>query len=201
MVQLVVGQARPWSAPRQYADGVHTILSAGSRLDPSVTLPEGAGLTMVTGAPVELLMALNRPHELEVQAVTAAPTRFAWVDAGAAGVLLYRLGPVLPWAQVTFHPHLAPAADGPVGVDGTHGVRIVLVDRDSRVVRAVHRVRWPAGFVSVVRESVARMRDAPFDRLTHQHAVAALHRRYPTPEDLVIDRAEAHCTAVPIRAG
>ena len=180
---------------------MHTILSTGSRLDPGVTLPEGAGLTMVTGAPVELLMALSRPHELEVQAVTAAPTRFAWVDAGAAGVLLYRLGPVLPWAQVTFHPQLVPAAEGPVGVDGAYGVRIVLVDRDSRVVKAVHRVRWTAGFVSVVRQSVARMQEAPFDRLTHQHAVAALHRRYPTPEDLVIDRADAQCTAVPIRAG
>ena len=180
---------------------MHTILSTGSRLDPGVTLPEGAGLTMVTGAPVELLMALSRPHELEVQAVTAAPTRFAWVDAGAAGVLLYRLGPVLPWAQVTFHPQLVPAAEGPVGVDGAYGVRIVLVDRDSRVVKAVHRVRWTAGFVAAVRESVARMQEAPFDRLTHQHAVAALHRRYPTPEDLVIDRAAAQCTAVPIRAG
>ena len=101
---------------------------------------------MVTGAPVELLIALSRPHELEVQAVTAAPTRFAWVDAGAAGVLLYRLGPVLPWAQVTLHPHLVPAAEGPVGGDGTYGVRIVLVDRDSRVVRAEHRVRWPAAY-------------------------------------------------------
>jgi hypothetical protein len=180
---------------------VHTILSTGGRLDPSVTLPERVGLTMVTGAPVELLMALSRPHELEVQAVTAAPTRFAWVDAGVAGVLLYRLGPVLPWAQVTFHPRMVPAAERPVGVDGTHGVRIVLVDRDSRVVKAVHRVRWPAGFVSVVRESVARMQEAPFNRLAHQHAVAALHRRYPTPEDLVVDRADAHCTAVAIRAG
>ncbi len=197
----MVGQAHPRSLPRQYAEGVHTILSTGSRLDPSVTLAEGAALTMVTGAPVELLMVLSRPHELEVQAVTAAPTRFAWVDAGAAGVLLYRLGPVLPWAQVTFHPALVPAAEGQAGVDGTHGVRIVLVDRESREVRAVHRVRWPAGFVAVVRKSVARMRETPFDRLTHQHAVAALHRRYPTPEDLVVDRAEAQCTAVPVRAG
>ncbi|MGW4945599.1 hypothetical protein ACWEOZ_28870 [Actinoplanes sp. NPDC004185] len=180
---------------------MHTVLSKGSRLDPDVKLPEHAGLTMVTGAPVELLLALRRPHDLEVQAVTAAPTQFAWIDVGAAGVLLYRLGPVLPWGQVTFHPHMVPAEEGPAGVDGTHGVRITLVDRDSRVVRAVHRVRWPAAFLSVVRQSVAKMQETPYDRLAHQHAVAALNRRYRTPEDLLIDRVDAQCTAVPIRAG
>ena len=197
----VLGQTRPRSLMGEYAKGVHALLSKGNRLDPDVALPEHAGLTMVTGAPVELLVALSRPHELEVQAVTAAPTLFAWVDVGAAGVLLYRLGPVLPWAQVTFHPQLVPAEKGTAGVDGTHEVRIVLVDKDSRVVRAVQRVRWPAGFVSVVRKSVARMQEEPYDRLAHQHAVAALRRRYPTSEDLLIDRADAHCTAVPIRAG
>jgi hypothetical protein len=184
----------------EYAEGVHAVLSKGNRLDADVALPEHARLTMVTGAPAELLVALRRPHELEVQAVTAAPTLFAWVDVGAAGVLLYRLGPVLPWAQVTFHPQLVPAEEGTAGVDGTHGVQIVLVDRDSRVVRAAHRVRWPAAFLSVVRKSVARMQEEPYDRLAHQHAVAALHRRYPTPEDLLIDRADAHCTAVPMRS-
>lgn len=178
---------------------MHTVLGTGSRLAPDVALPEHAALTMVTGAPVELLLALSRPHELEVQAVTAAPTQFAWIDVSTAGVLLYRLGPVLPWAQVTYHPHLVPAEEGTAGVDGTHGVRIVLVDRDTRVVRAVHRVRWPASFVSVVRKSVARMQEAPYERLAHNHAVAALHRRYPTPEDLLMDRADAQCTAVPIR--
>ena len=197
----VLGQTRPKSLMGKYAEGVYAVLSKGSRLDPDIALPEHAALTMVTGAPVELLVALSRPHELEVQAVTAAPTLFAWVDVGAAGVLLYRLGPVLPWAQVAFHPQLVPAGKGTAGVDGTHGVRIVLVDKDSRVVRAVQRVRWPAGFLSVVRKSVARMQEEPYDRLAHQHAVAALHRRYPTSEDLLIDRADAQCTAVPIRAG
>ena len=161
-----------------------------------MALPEGAALTMVTGEPVELLIALSRPHELEVQAVTAAPTRFAWIDGGDAGVLVYRLGPVLPWAQVTFHPHLMRAEEGTPGVDGARGVRIVLADRDSRMIRAVHRVRWPAGFVSVVQESVTRMREKPYNRLSFEHAVAALHRRYPTPDDLVIDRADSICTAV-----
>jgi hypothetical protein len=170
-------------------------------MDPGVELPEGAALTMTTGAPVELLIALSRPHELEVQAITAAPTRFAWVDGGDAAVLVYRLGPVLPWAQVAYHPHLTAAGEATAGVDGGQGVRIVLVDRDSRVIRAVHRVRWPDTFVSVVRESVERMRDAPYNRLAYQHAVAALHRRYPTPDDLVIDRAETVCTAVPILTG
>jgi hypothetical protein len=136
-----------------------------------------------------------------VQAITAAPTRFAWVDGGDAGVLVYRLGPVLPWAQVAFHPQLMPDGAAAAGVDGGQGVRIVLVDRDSRVIRAVHRVRWPDTFAAVVRESVERMRDAPYNRLAYQHAVAALHRRYPTPDDLVIDRAEAVCTAVPVLTG
>ncbi|AGL16045.1 hypothetical protein L083_2535 [Actinoplanes sp. N902-109] len=160
-------------------------------------LPEGAGLTMVTGAPVELLIALSRPHPLEVEAVTAAPTQFGWVDAGAAALLVYRLGPVLPWAQVAFHPQLMAADAGVAGVDGWRGVRIVLVDRDSRVVQAVHQVRWPDTFTTVVRKSVERMREEPYDRLAHRHALAALHRRYPTPDDLVIDRVDARCTAVP----
>jgi hypothetical protein len=47
-----------------HAHDDRSILSTGSRLEPSVTLPQGAGLTMVTGAPVELLTALSRPHEL-----------------------------------------------------------------------------------------------------------------------------------------
>jgi hypothetical protein len=40
------------------------------------------------------------------------------------------------------------------------------------------------------------MRDAPYNRLATDHAIAALHRRYPTPDDLVIDRADVVCTAV-----
>jgi hypothetical protein len=176
---------------------VLTTLRTGSQVDPGLVLPDGAALTMVTGAPVELLISLSRPHSLEVQAVTAAPTRFAWVDGGDAGVLVYRLGPVLPWAQVPFHPHLTTPGDEVAGVDGGQGVRIVLVDRDSRMIRAVHRVRWPDSFASVVRASVVRMGKTPYNRLAYQHAVAALHRRYPTPDDLVIDRADATCTAAP----
>jgi hypothetical protein len=171
------------------------MLRTGELVDPGVRLPAGAALTMVAGAPVELLIALSRPHSLEVQAVTASPTRFAWVDGGDAGVLVYRLGPVLPWAQVPFHPRLVPAEEGTAGVSGPD-VRILLVDRDDRKIRAVHRVRWPDKFTSVVRKSVERMRDAPYNRLATDHAIAALHRRYPTPDDLVIDRADAVCTAV-----
>ncbi|WP_306207213.1 hypothetical protein [Actinoplanes sp. RD1] len=178
---------------------MHTTIETGSRLDPDVALGEGPALTMVTGAPVELLIALRRPHELEVQAVTAAPTQFAWVDGADTGMLLYRLGPVLPWAQVAYHPHLVAAEEGTPGVDAGEGVRIMLVDLDTRIVRAVHRVRWPAKFAAAVGATVTRLEQAPYDRLTHRHAVAALHRRFPTAEDLLIERADAQCTATPMR--
>ena len=176
---------------------MQTTVETGSRLDTDTKLVEGPLLTMVMGAPVELLIALRRPHELEVQAVSAAPTQFGWVDGTDTGILLYRLGPVLPWAQVPYHPHLA-AEQGTPGVDAGRGVRIMLVDLDTRTVRAVHRVRWPAGFAAAVGRTVAQMAEKPYNRLAHQQAVTALHRHFPTADDLLIERVDAQCTAVPM---
>jgi hypothetical protein len=180
---------------------VHVTVEVGSRLEPDVSWPqEGAALTMTAGEPVRLMIFLRRPHQLEVDAVTAAPTRFAWVDGEQAGVLLYRLGPILSWSQVAYSPHLGPPGEGPAGVDPDGVVEIVLVDRDDDTVRALHRVRWPAEFTATVRESVERMRDIPFHRIAYDHVLAGLRRRYPTPEDLLTDRVDATCTATSISA-
>ena len=174
------------------------IVEVGSQLDPEVSWPEGAALTMFAGEPVQLMLFLSHPHELEVQAVTAAPTQFAWVDSEHAGILVYRLGPILSWSEATYTPHLFGPEEGLPGVDADPIVQIVLVDRDTNIVKALHRVRWPEEFAVTVRASVTRMRDTPYSRPAYEHALAALHRRYPTPEDLVIDRADAHCTAEPV---
>jgi hypothetical protein len=177
---------------------VHLVIEVGSRLEPDVSWPEGAALTMFAGEPVQLMIFLSHPHELEIQAVTAAPTQFAWVDSEHAGVLAYRLGPVLSWSQTTYNPHLFAPEDGLPGVDADPIVQIVLVDRETNVVRAMHRVRWPVEFAAAVRASVTRMREMPYSHAAYDHALAALHRRFPTPEDLVVDRADAHCTATPV---
>lgn len=180
---------------------MQTIVTVGSHLEPDVTAPEGVSLAMFTGEPVRLTIALGHPHELEIQAVTAAPTRFAWIDGEHAGVLAYRLGPIMPWAQVAYTPHESPAERGRPGVDADPLVQIVLVDSDTSTVRALAEVRWPVEFAATVRASVARMRELPYSRISYQHVLAGLHRRYPTPEDLVLDRADAQCTAIPSRAG
>jgi len=175
---------------------VHAIVEVGSHLEPEVSWPEeGAALTMTAGEPVRLMIFLRRPHELEVDAVNAAPTRFAWVDGEQAGVLLYRLGPILSWSQIPYNPHLGSPEDGPPGVDADGLVEIVLVDRDTDTVRALHRVHWPAEFADMVRASVATMRDIPFGRVAYDHVLHGLRRRYPTPEDLITDRVDAICTA------
>jgi hypothetical protein len=174
------------------------IVEVGSQLDPEVSWPEGAALTMFAGEPVQLMLFLSHPHELEIQAVTAAPTQFAWVDSEHAALLIYRLGPILSWSEATYTPHLFGPEEGLPGVDADPVVQIVLVDRDTNIVKALHRVRWPEEFATTVRASVTRMRDTPYSRPAYEHALAALHRRYPTPEDLVIDRADAHCTATPL---
>jgi hypothetical protein len=144
------------------------------------------------------MIVLSHPHELEVQAVTAAPTRFGWVDGEHAAVLLYRLGPVLAWSQVTYSPHPVSAEEGLPAVGADPVVQIVLVDCDTNVVKAMHMVRWPDDFAAAVRATVARMRDMPPNRFAHDHALAALHRRYPTPDDLLVDRADVRCTAAPV---
>jgi hypothetical protein len=174
------------------------IVDVGSRLDPDVSWPEGAALTMFSGEPVQLMIFLSHPHELEVQSVTAEPTRFAWVDSEHAGVLAYRLGTILGWSQVPYTPHIFSRDEGQPAVDADPVVQIVLVDRDTNTVKALHRVRWPEEFAAAVRASVARMREMPYSGAAFEHVLAALHRRYPTPEDLVIDRADAQCTATPI---
>ncbi|MCO8269065.1 hypothetical protein M1L60_00515 [Actinoplanes sp. TRM 88003] len=177
---------------------MHLVVEVGSRLDPDVSWPEGAALTMFAGEPVQLMMFLSCPHELEVQAVAAAPTRFAWIDSEHAGILAYRLGPVLSWSQAPYNPHLFAPEDGLPGVDVDGTVQIVLVDRDTNIVKALHRVEWPPDFAATVRASVTRMREMPFSRPAYEHALAALHRRCPTAEDLVVDRADALCTATPV---
>lgn len=177
---------------------VHMLIEVGSQLDPDLSRPEGATLRMFAGEPVQLMIFLSHPHELEVEAVTAAPTEFAWVDSEHVGVLAYRLGPVLSWSEVTYSPHLSAADEGLPGVDADPVVRIVLVDRDSNIVKALHSVRWPDDFAAAVRASVTKMQEMPYNGIAYEHALAALRRRFPTPEDLVIDRADALCTAVPL---
>ena len=174
------------------------IVEVGTQLDPDVSWPEGAALSMFVGEPVQLMLFLSRPHELEVQAVSQAPTRFAWVDSENAGVLAYRLGPILSWSEAPYTPHWFGPEEGLPGVDVDATVRIVLVDRETNVVRAVHTVRWPDEFAAAVRQSVTRMRERPYSAFAYEHALAALHRRYRTAEDLVVDRAEVHCVATPV---
>jgi hypothetical protein len=174
---------------------VHVTVEVGSRLDSDVGYPEGAALTMQAAEPVQLMIFLSHPHQLEVEAVSAPPTQFAWVDGEHAGVLLYRLGPILSWSQIAYSPHLDATDGGPPGVARDPVVQIVLVDRDTNTVRALHRVRWPAEFAAKVRDSVKRMRNLPFSRTDYEHVLAGLHRRYPTPEDLLTDRVDATCIA------
>jgi hypothetical protein len=178
---------------------MHMIVEVGAQLDPDVSRPEGAALSMFVGEPVQLMIVLSHPHELEVQAVSQAPTRFAWVDIENAGVLAYRLGPILSWSETPYTPHRFGPEDGLPGVDVGATVRIVLVDRATNIVRAVHTVRWPDKFAAVVRQSVARMRETSYSAFAYEHALGALHRRYRTTEDLVIDRADVHCVAAPVR--
>ncbi|MFC3741514.1 hypothetical protein [Paractinoplanes deccanensis] len=177
---------------------MHTVVEVGSRLDPEISWPEGAALSMFAGEPVQLMIFLSRPHELEIQAVSSPPTQFAWVDSEQAGVLVYRLGPLLTWSQTPYNPHLFPPEDGLPGVDADPVVQIVLIDRDTNIVKALNAVRWPEEFAAAVRASVVRMRETPFNRIAYDHTLAALHRHYPTAEDLIVDRAEAHCTATPL---
>jgi hypothetical protein len=177
--------------------GMHMIVEVGTQLEPDVRWPEGAALSMFVGEPVQLMIFLSRPHALEVEAVSQAPTRFAWVDSEHVGVLAYRLGPILSWSQTAYTPHFADPEDGVPGVDGNAKVRIVLVERETNTVRALHTVRWPVEFATAVRKSVARMREAPYSRFACEHALSALHRRCPTTEDLVVDRADVHCVAKP----
>lgn len=176
---------------------MHVKVDVGSRLEPGVSWPEGAVLSMFAGEPAQLMIFLSHPHELEVEAVTAAPTRFAWIDGEVAGVLLYRLGPILSWSQVTYTPHPFVPDEALPGVGADPVVQIVLVDCDTNTVRALHQVRWPKEFAATVRGSVSRMREKPFSQVEFDHALAGLHRRYPTPEDLITDRADAFCTATP----
>jgi hypothetical protein len=177
---------------------MHMIVEVGNQLDSDVTRPEGAALSMFVGEPVQLTIFLSHPHELEVQAVSQPPTRFAWVDSEHVGVLAYRLGPILSWSQVTYTPHQFAAEEGIPGVDIGAKARIVLVDRDTNIVKALHTVRWPEAFAATVRRSVARMRETPDVPFGYEHALAALHRRYPTTEDLVVDRADVLCTGTPV---
>jgi hypothetical protein len=176
---------------------MHMIVDVGTQLDPDLSWPEGAALSMFVGEPVQLMIFLSHPHELEVQAVSQPPTQFAWVDSEHAGVLAYRLGPILSWSEAPYTPHWFGPEEGLPGIDLDATVRIVLVDRDTNIVRALHTVRWPAKFAATVRDSVVRMRETPYSAFAYEHALAALRRRYPTTDDLVIDRADAHCTADP----
>jgi hypothetical protein len=176
---------------------VHKVIEVGTQLDPEFNRPEGATLTMFTGEPVQLMIFLSHPHRLEIEAVTTPPTQFAWVDGEHVAVLAYRLGPVLSWAEATYSTHLLAPEEGLPGLDTDPLVQIMLVDQDNNVVKALHSVRWPAEFAAAVRTTVARMRETPCTRLEYGHALAGLHRHFPTPEDLVIDRADARCTAIP----
>jgi hypothetical protein len=99
---------------------------------------------------------------------------------------------------VPYTPHWFGPEEGLPGVDLEAAVRIVLVDRDTNIVRAVHTVRWPDEFAAAVRQSVSRMRETSHSAFEYEHALAAMHRRFRTTEDLVVDRAEVHCVATPV---
>jgi len=157
--------------------------------------PETPSLRMTTKGH-DLTLFYSRPTSAEVQAVRNGVAQFAWVDAGAVGVLAFRLGD-LPWADCPYHPYgeeeagLWPAIDELA--PGQHQlVHLVLVDAATGIIRAQRALTWPAQFVRVVRTSVTRMLEAPHDQAASDAALDALYEQYPTHE-LAALRAAATC--------
>lgn len=172
-------------------------LQVGALYNPRRTSwPETPHLRIVSGAPVELVLFLNRPTAAEVAAVRTGTARFAWVDADHAALLCYRLDPGIPWSDVPYSPHLEQPGDA-AGIDDPTrhtAVTVILVDATTGVVRAIRLVTWPPRFAAAVAETLVRLAAAPFAAAAHDATIAGLYRRYPDTDVLVRKRADVTCT-------
>lgn len=195
-------------------------LRVGAIYDPRrTTWPEGAAWTYHDGW--ELLLRFAGPSTLEVAGVANGPASLAIMLAGPVAIGLYRFGegrsdaeraPLLaaikgilpnashdpmdaiPWSDVPLEPHLWTRVPP---TEEQAPIRIVLIDADTGIVRAMRVALLAPGFTAAMRVAAAAAREA---YTTAETFADALSRALRLPSHELAAQAP-NVTTLPAKTG
>ncbi|MGW4246625.1 hypothetical protein [Nocardia sp. NPDC004722] len=147
----------------------------------------------------ELLLVLPEPDDIEIAAVESGKAQFAWVDSEHVALLAFRFADGFDWSDAPYAPNPDAAVDGEVAcaADGRLILRVILVDGDTGVIRAVRHMSWPAPFTHFVRLTAARLCRAGYSETAAGAEQDSLYAHYRTTADMVRRRADAACIGLP----
>lgn len=149
----------------------------------------------------ELLIALAAPEQSEITAIESGRADFAWVNSAHLALVAFRFDQGIDWSDFPYTPHRAEHPSG-IAIDDEPSellLRVVLVDANTGLVRAVRELCWPAQFAQVARASAARLWESPFSERAADQEQDRLYTRYRTTADLVRRRADATCVGMHTR--
>ncbi|MFF2554752.1 hypothetical protein ACFVUS_27375 [Nocardia sp. NPDC058058] len=149
----------------------------------------------------ELLVVLAAPERAEITAIESGRADFAWVNSPHLALVAFRFDQGIDWSDFPYTPHRAEHPGG-IAIDDEPSellLRVVLVDADTGLVRAVRELCWPPHFAQVARTCAARLWDAPFSERAADQDQDLLYTRYRTTADMVRRRADASCVGMSTR--
>jgi hypothetical protein len=147
-----------------------------------------------------LALFITNPRPREMKAVQSGELRFALTPLqGPPSLLflLYTFPAAFPWSDATYHiqlepPELRPTLDTLSDDTKRLILSIVLIDRATRIVKALRVVSFSAQFSRALNVIVRQQLDEPFDREAYDAALARAYQQHPKPRDLLARRV-AHC--------
>jgi len=161
--------------------------------------PEGAEYDYC-GGEHELAVFLGSPKAREAEAVRRGKYQFALVMGPSVFFLMYRFGKAIKWSHGPCSWELASgerqrAAPGAMKTAMQAPLRVVLVDAQTGLVRALRTVTLPPGFACHLVEALRYLMPLA-TRADYDAAIADMKRLYPTRRRL-LERAVACTGATP----
>lgn len=124
-------------------------------------LPPGVGVVLHEDEPLQVILSVFKPNLREVEAVQTGRSRFAWVEHGVNGRLLFKFGSA-SWGDCPYSPHQFPS-DLQMRPRGTHRIVIAsLVAAETGLIAALRQFTWPAYFINTIVESLSGLAAKPY---------------------------------------
>lgn len=141
----------------------------------------------------ELILFYSNPTTEEIQAVQSSEAEFRLHVAMYVFLLLYRFGEdEIPWSDAPYSFHLVPDEERvpppPLFYSHKEGIlRIVLVDADTGIIKALRTVPMPAQFATSLVYAVDVQAHQLFDRDGYDGVLRTIRKIYPDSADIVKD--------------
>jgi hypothetical protein len=144
----------------------------------------------------ELLLCFANLAEDEIAAVHQGAAEFGLVVAGDVIFFLYRFGEAIGWSDTPYSYHLLPADqrqqlhETPATAETRALLRVVLVDADHNIVRALRAVTFSPQFTRRLHAAIAGQAAGPWNAEDFDAQLRSAYEHWPTTEQM-LNRASA----------